>query len=76
MPTGPFEDSFKVRSILHLKSSFIMKRSVMDDTQSIAGSLIAQGKEVGEVVFAEGGVIVKQALDALVSFNGGLLDSA
>jgi hypothetical protein len=48
----------------------------MDDTQSIAGSLIAQGKEVGEVVFAEGGVIVKQALDALVSFNGGLLDSA
>jgi hypothetical protein len=58
MTTRPFEDGFKVRSVFNLESGFIVKRSVVDDANCIAGGFIAKCEEMREVILAESGVIV------------------
>ena len=76
MASGPFEYRFKVRCILNLQRSCIMKRCIMDNPDGLPSNLITQRKEMREVVFTECGIILLQSFDTFIllclAFSGQL----
>ena len=72
----PFEDGLEIGRVLDLQRGLVVEGRVMYDTDGLAGDLVAEGEEMRKVVFAEGGVVLLQAADALGSDSGVLPDGS
>ena len=74
MAARPLEHRLKIRRVPYLERRPGVERGVVDHADDLAGGLVAQGEEVGEVILAELVIVGKQPPDAPLLLYGGFLD--
>ena len=72
MTSWPFEHSLEVGGIPYLQSCFRVEGGIVYRLDDLAGCLVAQCKEMGEVILAELVIVREQPFYTPVAFNRGL----
>ena len=66
MSSGPHKDGLKVGCGFDFASSGVVEGRIVNGADDLSRGLVAQAKVMGEVVFAEGGIIALEAAYALL----------